>query len=510
MSGTTRRGFNAGVLSLAALSAAGTGARAQDPGRPFTVALAEEPDTLDPILSNDTPIVWVSLLNIVEPLVGIDTDGNIRPGVATWHASDDGRTIEFKIREGVTFHSGDPLTAEDLAFSHARSLAKNPFYKRHAHAVERVEVVDRQTFRVHFNAPDAVYLPTRAFLVESKAYHDRVGEEAFVKHPVGTGPYKFAGYTFGQYLDFAAFDHYWGGAPQIKQARFVFVKDDTTRLAKLRAGEADLILGTPFPAVEALEKAGFRVERVPVNPSVGLYFDLFNSKMPWGDLRVRQAMAYAIDGEAIVKGLLQGIPTRYPWLAPGEIGYDPSLKFYPYDPAKAKALLKEAGYANGFTIPLYYSEGQYYGIRQTVEAVALYFHAIGIKAEPRGHEIIDLIKLIRKAHADPSVPFAAVFANYVANTASPVDALGLSFWSKSPFAMYNNPAFDKPYEEAKRTLDNTKRGELIRQAIKVLDHDKIIYTLWDNVDVYAMNAKVHFKPTHKSLPMLLLNDMRVS
>ena len=482
---------------------------AQAAGKVFTVALSQDPDTLDISLARSPSATWPTLQNIVEPLVGITPDGDITPSLATWTISPDGLTVEFKLRKGVKFHSGDPLTARDIEFSQARLMEKSAFYKRRMTSFDKVEVVDEDTIRFLFKKPDPSFLRNRAVYVLSKTYYDRVGEAEFVKHPVGTGPYQFVEFKPAQYFDVAAFDGYWGGAPQIKQARFLFTKADTTRVAQLRAGEVDLIMNTPFSDVAALKQGGFKTVEVPINPTVSVYFETYNKKAPWADPRVRRAIAYAIDAEAIVKGLLMGVPKRFPGVAPDELGYDPALKFYPYDPAQAKKLLAEAGYPNGFHMPLVFMTDSYTGLKETTEAVTLYLKAIGIDAEVRSYDGPQANELVRKSHGDANAELVLVFPLIIANYTEVTDGISLEFYSKSPYEIYENPEVDRLYEEAAVAMDNQKRGEIIKQTMRVLHDDVAYIPLWNNVAVYSMKPKVSFTPIHRSLPLMYLKDVSV-
>ena len=148
----------------------------------------------------------------------------------------------------------------------------------------------------------------------------------------------------------------------MKEARFLFVPEDTTRVAKLKTGEVDIINNCPYPSVRDIEKTpGLKIIRFPENhPTPSVVFANRNPKTPWHDKRVRLAMAYAIDCDAIIKNVLCGIPNRWAYLAPYELGYDPNLKPYPYDPKKAKELLAEAGYPKGFDLTLYWPMTGYF------------------------------------------------------------------------------------------------------------------------------------------------------
>jgi peptide/nickel transport system substrate-binding protein len=335
-------------------------------------------------------------------------------------------------------------------------------------------------------------------IVASKKYYDRVGEAEFTKHPAGTGPYKIVDYKPAQYLDLAAFDGYWGKKPAIAKAHFVFIGDDNTRVAKLQANEVDLIMAAPYAAYDQLKSAGFTLVKLPVHPTQSIQFQFTNTHTPWHDVRIRQAMAYAIDKNAIVKGLLHGVPTAYPRLSPDEVGYDPNLKDYKYDPAKARQLENEAGYANGFSMPLYFSSGVYFGTQETAEAVALYLKQnLNVTTKVQGIQMIQLLQLIGRSNRDPKAEYVAVAGLPVANLPTPLEGVSLAYYGKSPFSLYHNSELDAVFEKAEALLDPAKQAPYIKQMMAIEQDDLPTITLWQYVDVYAMkkgityNAGIH-------------------
>lgn len=348
------------VIVAAFFAVVPAAAGATDEG--LRIAINADPDVLDMTQSTNPPQGLATLTNVYEGLWSFDAAGKKIPGlVETYESSPDGKVLTLHLRHGVKFQSGDSFTSADVLWSHQRQLKKAPFYAGFVRFVDHMAAPDLYTVQVYFKQVDALYLEVPAMIVASKGYYERVGEAEFAKHPVGTGPYKIVDYKPAQSLDLEAFDGYWGKAPQIKRAHFVFVGDDNTRVAKLQAGEVDMIMATPYSAYDQLKAAGFNEVKLPVHPTQSVQFQFTNTHTPWHDVRTRQAMAYAIDKDAIVKGLLHGVPTDYPRLMPDEVGYDPNLMDYKYDPAKARRLAADAGYPNGFNMPLYYSSGVYLG-----------------------------------------------------------------------------------------------------------------------------------------------------
>ena len=476
----------------------------------ITVVLPAEPDTLDPTTTRFSVTSAPISNNIFERLVDLTPDGKFVPGIASWKVSPDGKIVEFTLRKGVKFHSGDPLTTKDVEFSHNRALKSNPTHQVAMRNLDRFEIVDNYTCRFIFKKPSVLFIPTRSLTVVSASYYNRVGEDQFVRNPVGTGPYKFAGWKLGEYIDVTANDNYWGAKPQVKEARFKFVKEDSTRVAMLKSGEADIIMSTPYAMVKDVESAGYKTVRLPTHPPTSIRFHTTNPDVPWFKRDVRLAIAMAIDGDAIVKNLFQGIPGRFARLAPGDLGYDPNLKQYPYDPKKAKELLAQAGYPNGFEMPLYYYVGRIAGQKETAEAVALYLNAIGVKAKIQGVEGPQMLDMVRAAHGDPKAVNVGLATSPMANLPEPTEALATTYYSKERMNTYTNPKFDTLVEIIQTTMDNKRRSELIRLGVKMIHEDVATVQLFTATDVYAMKSKIEFIPTKKNRePLMLIKDVKI-
>jgi peptide/nickel transport system substrate-binding protein len=498
--------FLTGVIIPTDVSAAASGAITKK----IIIVLPTEPDTLDINSSKMDGASSPIAENILERLVAVTPEGKFVPGLAaSWKVSPDGKEIDFILRKGVKFHNGDPFTAKDVQFSHERGLKSSTTYQRTMRYLESLTVVNDFQVKFKFKNPDAQVIPGRPVAIESKSYFDKVGEEKFVREPVGTGPYMFVKWEPGQYIEVKINESYWGEKPAVKEARFVFVKEDTTRVSMLKTGEADMILECPFALVKEVEKAGYKTARLSTHPSVSIQFHTYNPKVPWYDKRVRLAIAMAIDTKSMVDNLFQGIPTRPVRLNSWELGYDKDLKPYPYDPAKAKKLLVEAGYPNGFDMPLYYFMGRASGQKETAEMVALNLNAIGIRCKVEGIEAIRLIEKVREWHRSTETVFVGVTTVPTANYADPTQALEIGFYSQSPIAFYKNPAFDVVLELARGALDDKKRAEMIKRAFRIIQDDVATALLWNNVSIYAMQKNLSFTPTMRAIhAMVFLKDIK--
>lgn len=461
------------------------------------IAMPWEPEKMDPTSARMGPYVIPIADNIFNRLIDATPDGEPTPGIATWEVLEGGKVFEFTLRKGIKFHNGDPLTTKDIEFSHNRAMEKVMGYKLRMRKFDKLEIIDDYKIRFIFKGPEVTFLPSRELLIASKNYYDSVGEEQFVKNPIGTGPYRFVEWKLGQYLDIEANKDYWGGEPAIKHARFVFAAEPSTRVSMLKAGEVDMIDHTPYEMVEDLKSSGFKTIKGAASPTIGLQFHTFNPDVPWYDKRVRQAMAYAIDKEAIVKDLFNGIPELYAWLGPDEIGYDPEIKPYPYDPEKAKKLLREAGYAKGFEMPLFYFSSTV-GVKETTEVVISYLNQVGIKAKAEGREAPVLIAGMRDWHTDTTAKVVIMSGPSIANGADPTSALDMFFFSKSPMGICGTPELDALIEEAGTKINSTERGEVIKQAFRIINEDMPIIPIWTTVIVYTMKPNINFIPQKKS------------
>lgn len=482
------------------------------PSRRLIVAIGQEPNSLDPSLAFISAD-FVAVENWTEYLIYKAPSGDLKPGLATsWKISTDGKVIEFRLRKGVKFQSGDNLTAKDVEFSFDRGQKKNSTVKTRLSRVDRFEIIDDYYFKIHLKAPDPALIPSRGgAAIVSKSYYDRVGEDEFVKRPLGTpAPYKVVRYVPGEYVDIERFEDYWGEKPSVKEARFYFVTEDLTRVAKLKAGEVDIINNCPYPSVREIEGSPkLKIIKFPGNhPTPSIVFSTRNPNVPWHDRRVRLAMAHAFDCDTIIKTILFGIPNHWAFLAPHELGYDPNLKPYPYDPKKAKELLAEAGYPNGFEFTLYWeATGAMPMGRETVEALASYLEAVGIRPKLVAEESLASMSRLR-ASKSPKAEHVSFRRPGRAGGTEPSYYLDLFYGAEGGFSVYYNEELEKVIKEARATADDTKRGELIKKGVKIICDDVATIPIYNMVPVYAMKKDIDFNPTLKNpFDLILVKDV---
>ena len=305
----------------------------------------------------------------------------------SWTVSADLKTYEFKLREGLKFHNGDPFTSDDVKFSYQRSKVGKVLKDK----VREVEIVGPYRIRFHLHEPFpdfmAFYgtLASGASWVVPKKYVERVGDDGFKKAPIGLGPYKFVSHTPGVELIMEAFEGYWRKVPSVKRLVFKVVPEPTTRAAMLKNGEVDVAYMLDAPAAQEIKRdPNFRLG---FSGAIGVhyldFFDQWDPKSPWHDRRVRLAANQAVDRKGLSEAETLGASRPTGAMAPRTFDFTLNLPPYAYDPAQAKKLLAEAGYPNGFDagelhqLPPYFSLG---------EAILGYLQAVGIRLRMRPME----------------------------------------------------------------------------------------------------------------------------
>ena len=304
-----------------------------------------------------------------------------------WSVSKDGLVYEFVLRKGATFHNGDPVTAEDVKFSFERY--RGAAAKLLKERVAAVEVVDRQKVRFRLQKPWLDFMTffatpaTGAAWIVPKKYVEKVGDEGFKKAPVGAGPYKFVSFKPGVELVLEAYEGYWRKPPAVKRLVFRVIPDESTRLAALKRGEVDIAYSITGALAEELKQTkGLTLAPTHFTFTTWLLFtDQWDAKSPWHNRRVRLAANLAIDRQAINQAAYLGLSKPARSFVPSGMDYFWAPPPYPYDPAKAKQLLAEAGYPNGFDGGDFSGE-MIYG-SAIGEPVTNYLRTVGIRTRLR-------------------------------------------------------------------------------------------------------------------------------
>jgi peptide/nickel transport system substrate-binding protein len=420
-----------------------------------------------------TPYMFLYALHdaMLKPMPG----NPLAPSLAeSWSASKDGLTYEFVVRKGAKFHNGEPVTAEDVKFSYDRykgAAAKS--------LKDRVAAVEAEAGRVRFRLkepwPDFLTFytsATGAAWIVPKKYVEKIGDDNFKKSPVGAGPYKFVAFTPGVELVLEAFDAYWRKTPSIKRLVFRVVPEDTTRLAMLKRGEADIAYSVRGALAEELQRTpGLKLATLVLPANQWLVFaDQWDPKSPWSDRRVRLAANLAMDRKAINQAETLGHSRLTGGMIPQEFEFAWTAPLFPYDPAKAKQLLAEAGYPNGFDGGEYFADVSYGSV---AEAVVNYWKVVGIRAQLRPLERAAFFAQYREKKLRNVIQSGtAAFGN----AATRIEAF---VHSKGIYAYGGYPDIDGLFSEQAAELDKKKR-EAILVKIQQLVHDKVMYApIWE-------------------------------
>lgn len=320
----------------------------------IVISRLEDSNDLDPVTQDGNVNIWVFNL-VLEGLVKTSDDGSaIEPCLAnSWDISEDGLTYTFHLKKGVKFSDGTPVTGEDWIWTLKRARdTKESVWRFSLEALKDVTAPDDNTLILTLKEPWAPFLADLAMfnsLVQKKAYYEKVGQEAYSQKPIGTGPYLFEEWKKGEYILLERNPYYHiNGLPKTDEIKFIVVGDSNTRLLQLEAGQVDVATFVPFNKMVALDKnPNIEVLSLPSTDVITICFN--HTKKPFADFRVRLALEYATDKQALLRFILFGygeVATNY--TADAGLYYNRDLKDRGYDIEKAKALLAEAGYPDGF------------------------------------------------------------------------------------------------------------------------------------------------------------------
>jgi peptide/nickel transport system substrate-binding protein len=515
----TRHAALLGATAIVGLSIA-TMAHAQD--ETLTIGLASEPTSMDPHYHNLGPNNMVAL-HIFDRLVGQDENQRLVPGLATsWEAIDD-TTWEFKLREGVTFHDGSAFTADDVVctFERAPNVPDSPSGYGTYITGKTVEKVDDLT--VHIKTAEAY--PLMATDVSTiPIISDETGCEATTEEfnqgvaAVGTGPYKFESYTPGASIVMTANEDYWGGAPEFDRVEFRPITSDPSRVAALLAGDVDMIDGVPTTDIETLEaRDDVELAQGVSNRVIYLHMDQFREDSPFvtakggGDItnplldpRVRRAISKAIDRDAIVERVMEGVAIPAGQLLPeGFFGVSDALSPEPYDPEGAKALLEEAGYGDGFALTIHGPNDRYINDAIIAEAVAQMLTRIGIEASVETMPRSVYFSRASSGGEGGEPEFSLFLVGWGAGSgeaSSPLKSLIMTpdeekGYGASNRGRHSDPEVDALVEEALRTNDDDARAQLLAQATeKAIGENQAIIPTHFQVNTWATRDGLSYTP----------------
>ncbi len=445
-------------VALAALLTAPAMAQQTD----LTIALQLEPPHLDPTSAAAGAIDSVLYSNVFEGLTRFMSDGSVVAGLAeSWEISEDGTTYTFALRDGVTFHDGTTMDAEDVKFTLDRARAEDSANAQKSlfAGISEVTVIDPTTVEVKLSAPDGNFLFNMAWGDAVIVAPESI--ENIKQTPIGTGPFKFDNWVQGDRIEISRNPDYWGDAPALEAATFKFISDPTAAFAAMMAQDIDAFAGFPAPENLPQFEADPRFQ-VLVGSTEGETILSTNNKLPpLDDVRVREAIAHAIDRQAIIDGAMFGLGTPIgTHFAPHNPDYVDLTAQSNYDPEKSKALLAEAGYADGFTTTLKLPPPSY--ARRGGEIIASQLRAVGIETEITNLEWAQWLEEVFRGKD---------FGLTIVSHTEPFD-IGI-YARPDYYFQYDNPAFQELMTTLGATSDPAARSELLTQAQTMIADDYV-------------------------------------
>jgi len=487
----TRRGLLGGAaasLGLAGAAMRPVRAAGADGQLTWAVHVSLAPIWFDPADTSGIITAFMVLYALHDAVVKPMPGRAIAPSLAEhWAGAEDGRTFDFVLRPGATFHNGDPVTADDVKFSFERYRGGS--YNLLKDRVAAVEIPDLHHVRFRLKQPWPDFLTfyasvTAAGWIVPRKYVEKVGDEGFKKAPVGAGPYKFVSFTPGVELVLEAFDQYWRKPPSVKRLVFKVMHDESTRVAALKRGEVDIAYSVRGELAEELQHTpGLGLKPVVVQGTFCLVFpDQWDAKSPWHDERVRRAASLAIDrkgtNDALTLGhsLISGnplVPAHYEffWQPPAPV----------YDPGQAKQLLAEAGYPKGFDAGDYYCDSSYANIG---EAVLDNLIAAGIHAKLRPIERAAFLKgYAEKTFKNIIQAGPGAFGNAATRLEAHMVKGGV-------FSYGSYPDMDALYWQQAVELDRSKREAMLHR-LQQLVYERTIYApIWQLAFLNGVGPRV--------------------
>lgn len=495
--------LRAGAIGVAIMSA--TAAFAQE--KSVTIGLTSDPSHLYPLAGEELSSN-IMYYHLYDPLVKRSADLSFGPGLAeSWENVDD-VTWRFNLREGVTFHNGNAFTAADVVFT--VNKARESIRPDLVANIAEITAVNDTTVEIKTPQPYAV-LPNdlAELLILDEEYTTETGDEQMDLQPMGTGPYKLVEWIKEEKLTLEAFDDYWAGAPVIKSVTFRPITNPATRTAALLTGEVDVIQDLAVRDVERVKSEGdFDVLTRPSLLNVVLAMDTrtqsptIEGDNPMTDARVRQAIAHAIDVDAINKIVMNGLATPSTQYVPSShVGYVEGMNFremYPLDIEKAKSLLAEAGYPDGFTMTLDATNNRYVNDAQIAQALASMLAKIGVTLELNIMPKSNFWGYIRV----PTENSSFIMSGWDVPAGDAGSMYGALFYTRDKKegygqvnrGSYSNPAVDALVDQADATPSIEERDGYLQEATKLLLADVPMIPVHYEQDIYAARKGVTLEP----------------
>ncbi|MBY6002906.1 ABC transporter substrate-binding protein [Salipiger bermudensis] len=428
----------------------------------LTIALQLEPPHLDPTSAAAGAIDSVLYANVFEGLTRFTETGEIVPGLAErWDISDDGLTYTFHLRDGVTFHDGSAMDAEDVKFSLDRARGEDSLNAQKAlfEGIAEVTVVDPLTVEVTLSEPDGNFLFNMAWGDAVIVAPESI--EGIQQTPVGTGPFTFQRWVTGDRIEMSRNAEYWGEAPALEAVTFRFISDPTAAFAAMMAQDIDAFAGFPAPENLAMFEADPRFQVLVGSTEGETILAMNNGDDHFADPKVREAVAHAIDRQAIIDGAMFGYGTPIgTHFAPHNPDYVDLTDLSSYDPELARTLLADAGYPDGFTTTLKLPPPSY--ARRGGEIIAAQLREVGIETQITNLEWAQWLEEVFRGKD---------FGLTIVSHTEPFD-IGI-YARPDYYFQYDNAAFQELMTTLTGTTDPAARSELIKQAQTMIAEDHV-------------------------------------
>ncbi len=449
-------------LVFASAIALAAGVAAVQAQTSLTVALQLEPPHLDPTSAAAGAIDSVTYSNIFEGLTRFMGDGSIVPGLAeSWEISDDGLVYTFKLHAGVMFHDGTTMDAEDVKFSLDRARGEDSANAQKAlfAGITDITVIDPLTVQITLSEPNGSFLFNLAWgdavIVAPESIAD------IKTNPVGTGAFKFAGWVQGDKIEITRNDAYWGTPAILESATFKFISDPTAAFAAVMAEDVDVFSGFPAPENLPQFEADPRFQVLIGSTEGETILSTNNKQPPFDNVKVREALAHAINRQAIIDGAMFGYGTPIgTHFAPHHPAYVDLTGNSSYDPDKARALLAEAGFPDGFETTLHLPPPSY--ARRGGEIIAAQLAEVGIKAEITNVEWAQWLETVFRGK------------NFGLTIVSHTEPMDIGIYARPDYYFqYDNKAFQDLMAKLNATTDPAQRTALMQQAQTILSEDYV-------------------------------------
>ncbi len=499
------------VLLLVAVASAGHAQPVQ-----ITIAQPAEATTMDP--GRSTQVLTVNYFyNLYDALTRWDAALQLQPGLATaWRALND-TTWEFTLRPGVKFHDGSALSADDVKATLERNLQPGKTVVTPGFAtIESVQALSPAVVRIVTKKPDPL-LPVRMAQMGAQILPARLttdeGVKELARRPVGTGAYRFVEWVKDERLVMEANRDWWGWegrAPAIDRVVWKAIPEDFPRLVALEKGEADIVTNVPPDRIKSIaEGRNTKVVSTPATRTVTFWMNA--TQPPLAEKRVRQAMHYALDVPAIIRSLYAGMGKPFSGgLADTDFGYNAALKPYPYDLARARRLLSEAGYPGGIDVTLYAGSGTMVNDKHLLEVIGDMWAKAGIRVRTQMMEMAAR----QKMNNDRTVPLSGLMLINPQSTLLDADGSLWRLFHPSGFGgkywVGSQPGqrFHELMESARYSLDPKKRKALYTEATEIIAEEKPWLELFQEVVVYGTSQRIAFRP--RSDYRLIVAEMTVN